>query len=177
MNQTEEKESLSRRDALKTLAAITGAISLSSLPGKWDTPLIQVGSLPVHAQGSAGTLVLNNSSTGECEGDIGWTGSLSYNAPAGVDTFEVEHTFLGAAGPFADIVRAEFALTGDLFSGTFFPSFCINFDGANAILFLFYFEDTNGFISTQVGPIRVSNPSVTSESTDRTKAGKKSYKF
>lgn len=47
------KEVLSRREALKALAAATGAVALSSLPRKWETPLIEVGALPVHAQGSA----------------------------------------------------------------------------------------------------------------------------
>ncbi len=46
------KTTLSRRDALKTLAAITGAVSLASLPGRWETPLVEAGALPAHAQNS-----------------------------------------------------------------------------------------------------------------------------
>ncbi len=49
---TAEKTTLTRRDALKTLAAITGAFSLASLPGRWETPLIEAGALPAHAQNS-----------------------------------------------------------------------------------------------------------------------------
>ncbi len=48
----EEKHTLSRREALKTLAAITGAVSLASLPNKWESPLVEVGALPAHAQSS-----------------------------------------------------------------------------------------------------------------------------
>ena len=40
---------LTRRDALKALAAITGAATLANLPGKWEIPLIEVGALPAHA--------------------------------------------------------------------------------------------------------------------------------
>lgn len=44
------KTVLPRRHALKILAAITGAATLASLPNSWETPLVQVGALPVHAQ-------------------------------------------------------------------------------------------------------------------------------
>jgi hypothetical protein len=45
---TEQK--LSRRDALKTLAALGGAVTLAGLPRGWKTPVIDVGVLPAHAQ-------------------------------------------------------------------------------------------------------------------------------
>ena len=44
------KRPLSRRDALKALAGITGAVAISSLPSKWSTPLVDVGALPAFAQ-------------------------------------------------------------------------------------------------------------------------------
>ena len=44
------KRPLSRRDALKALAGITGAVAISSLPNKWSTPLVEVGALPAFAQ-------------------------------------------------------------------------------------------------------------------------------
>lgn len=43
---------LSRRDALKLLAAATGAAALSNLPPAWSKPELQVGVLPAHAQTS-----------------------------------------------------------------------------------------------------------------------------
>src|SRR5688572_8151277 len=52
MDQTTEPQGLSRRDALKVLAAATGAITLSSLPDQWQKPVIEVGLLPAHAQTS-----------------------------------------------------------------------------------------------------------------------------
>ncbi len=47
-----EKQSLTRRDALKALAATGGAVALSTLPDKWETPVVEVGTLPAFAQGS-----------------------------------------------------------------------------------------------------------------------------
>jgi hypothetical protein len=44
---------LSRRELLKLLAAATGATVLSSVPNKWITPIVEIGALPAHAQGSA----------------------------------------------------------------------------------------------------------------------------
>ena len=40
---------LSRREALKTLAAAVGVVGLSTLPEQWHTPLIETGALPAHA--------------------------------------------------------------------------------------------------------------------------------
>ncbi len=43
------QHSLSRREALKTLVAAVGAISLSTLPERWIAPVIETGVLPAHA--------------------------------------------------------------------------------------------------------------------------------
>ncbi len=47
----DDKKIMNRRQALKTLAAITGEVSLASLPA-WEKPAIEVGALPAHAQTS-----------------------------------------------------------------------------------------------------------------------------
>ncbi|MCB0197386.1 MAG: hypothetical protein KDJ65_35895 [Anaerolineae bacterium] len=53
-NQHQEvKQPISRREALKSLAAVTGAVTLAVLPSKWETPVIEAGVLPAHAQSSA----------------------------------------------------------------------------------------------------------------------------
>ena len=59
----EEKHTLTRREALKTLAAITGAVSLASLPNNWESPLVEVGALPAHAQSST-TAAIRANNTG-----------------------------------------------------------------------------------------------------------------
>jgi len=52
-------KSLARRDALKALAAATGAVALAGLPKEWETPAIEVGALPAHAQVSCGLVISN----------------------------------------------------------------------------------------------------------------------
>jgi len=59
------KKTLSRREALKTLAAVTGVAVLSSVKNEWETPLVQVGVLPAHAQASRiANLTLTNGTGG-----------------------------------------------------------------------------------------------------------------
>lgn len=50
-NTPQNKKELSRREALKALAALGGAVTATSLlPEKWSRPEIGVGVLPAHAQ-------------------------------------------------------------------------------------------------------------------------------
>ena len=71
-----KKNILTRRDALKTLAAITGAATLASLPGRWQTPVVQVGALPAHAQCSfvsgTATIFVINDTTGTYTVTFSW---------------------------------------------------------------------------------------------------------
>ncbi len=46
---------LTRREALKALAAATGAMVLFNLPKTWETPIVEVGVIPAHAQGASGS--------------------------------------------------------------------------------------------------------------------------
>ncbi len=46
------QELFTRRDLLKMLAASAGATALSTVPNKWVTPIVEIGALPAHAQGS-----------------------------------------------------------------------------------------------------------------------------
>jgi hypothetical protein len=46
---------LSRREALKALLAAGSMAGLTVLPERWQSPLIEVGMLPAHAQTSSGT--------------------------------------------------------------------------------------------------------------------------
>ena len=49
----ENHSQISRREALKALAASGGALAAAAfLPGKWAKPLVEAGVLPAHAQGS-----------------------------------------------------------------------------------------------------------------------------
>lgn len=78
MDHFNQNHSLSRRDALKALAAASGAVALSTVPNRWESPILQVGNLPAFAQGSPGNVIPTNSpadypfenSTPEIEGDL-----------------------------------------------------------------------------------------------------------
>ncbi len=58
---------LTRRQALKALAAATGAVVLSNLPTNWKTPVVEVGVLPAHAQGASGPAPQVSQLTGSWE--------------------------------------------------------------------------------------------------------------
>ncbi|MBN1371944.1 MAG: twin-arginine translocation signal domain-containing protein [Anaerolineaceae bacterium] len=45
-------KNLSRRDAMKILAAAAGATVLANIPSRWSKPGLEAGVLPVHAQTS-----------------------------------------------------------------------------------------------------------------------------
>jgi hypothetical protein len=51
LNKITPKE-ISRRDAMKILAAVAGAATLSNIPEKWVKPGLEIGVLPAHAQTS-----------------------------------------------------------------------------------------------------------------------------
>ena len=48
------QSTLSRRSALKALLATGSVAGLTTLPDRWQSPLIEVGMLPAHAQTSSG---------------------------------------------------------------------------------------------------------------------------
>ena len=60
LNEEHPNQSVSRRDALKTLAAIGGATALSTIPSQWQKPIVQVGALPAFAQASPGQFPFTN---------------------------------------------------------------------------------------------------------------------
>ena len=51
-------QKISRRDALKILAAVAGGAALANIPSKWTKPGLDVGVLPAHAQTSTGHSIL-----------------------------------------------------------------------------------------------------------------------
>jgi hypothetical protein len=51
-NDNKTAQTMGRRELLKIVAATGGAVALSSLPNRWEKPLVEVGVLPAHAQAS-----------------------------------------------------------------------------------------------------------------------------
>lgn len=97
MQSAKSKKSISRRDALKALAATgAGVVAASLLPGKWEKPAMQMGVLPVHAQSSVCNAVVEYVTEGPCQsfpqltcGTFDWVGQFSYTptnlTPTGVN--------------------------------------------------------------------------------------------
>ena len=87
---------ITRRQLIKILAAATGTAVLSSVPNKWKTPVVEVGVLPAHAQGSltAGTI------SGHVFLGVPGDASPVANATVSVDGASLQSTPTGANGAY-----------------------------------------------------------------------------
>ena len=86
MNTPKKTENtVSRRQALKTIAAVTGAATISQLPNKWASPVLTSGVLPAHAQTSP---PINNVIISNLQAL-----PIVANNPQGVQTFPVQFSF------------------------------------------------------------------------------------
>ena len=122
-------DQLSRRQALKTITALTGAVTLSTLPGKWSSPVLKAGALPVHAQTSPNTLVISNFQYSVGLGINGQiptfpvTITVDYSDSAGaMTTGSVMHLVIQSLAQLPGYPRtiddANPTITGDGFTGT-----------------------------------------------------------
>lgn len=65
-----EQIKISRRDAIKILAAVVGAATVANLPPEWSKPDLEVGVLPAHAATSTTLLAGPDTDTGDCHSDV-----------------------------------------------------------------------------------------------------------
>lgn len=116
----QEPEAVTRREVLKAMAAVTGAAALAGLPSKWKKPVVQVGALPAHAQGTIPTANLDIIRTsGRCINQFNqWDVYFVYDIPGGAKSFEliVEGQPNGCEGILEGTPKLE--KTGDSFSGS-----------------------------------------------------------
>jgi hypothetical protein len=104
----EPKQSISRRNALKILAAATGASALTLLPKSWKKPVVGVGALPAFAQGSLGT--------GDFQATLTWDAGASIpcndEGQNGVDVdlsvIEPDSTVVGWFNPVGTTATLDF---------------------------------------------------------------------
>ena len=102
---------LSRRQALKALAAVTGAAALSALPNGWEKPQVAVGAVPAKAQDGSGlsidqaSLVLtadeNDGGGHDTANLLTYTVRIEFdyvNAVGGVALMDVKFAWESAAG-------------------------------------------------------------------------------
>ncbi len=91
---------ISRRQLIKILAATAGTAILSSVPNKWKTPVVQVGVLPAHAQGSlrTGTITgyVYNTPVGNLSGEHLFAPKIA-GIPVSDATISVDGTSLHSA--------------------------------------------------------------------------------
>jgi len=104
----ESQGSISRRNALKILAAATGASALTLLPKSWKKPVVGVGALPAFAQGSLGT--------GDFQATLTWNEGVSTpcnnDGQNGIDVdlsvVEPDSTVVGWFNPDGTTARLDF---------------------------------------------------------------------
>jgi hypothetical protein len=140
-----QNKSLSRRQALKTLAAATGAIALTNLPGKWETPVVEIGAIPAHAQSSGLTIsnltgsipTINNCQNGNGSSEIL---TFNYNDPTGrVTTGSMINEFYeylpsGFSGDDSlPITDPRVTHNGNGYAGTITVTYCAEFEGDTQI--------------------------------------------
>jgi hypothetical protein len=99
-----KKQTLNRRQALKTLAAVTGAVSLAALPNNWQAPAVEVGALPAHAQNSA-TAAIRATNIGGFSLDV----TLTWPGSGGSDTQAID---AGQSYTWTGLTPIDVAVTG-----------------------------------------------------------------
>jgi hypothetical protein len=158
---TGNKKTLSRREALKIIAASSGAVALAAMP-QWQTPLVEIGALPAHAQGSAGTIQFLD---GEFFADECGVGTFtdeqyfSYNVPAGVDYCEWIIWFSEAA---ADLIEEPESEPLDELEAVIY--YCADFAGGYSVL-EYWLVDVNGMSTNHL--VITADPYMTVTSLER----------
>lgn len=160
----DKPQKLTRRQALKALAAATGVVALVNIPEKWEPPIIESGLLPAHAQGSptASTLAISSLrrvSTGinDCNTLIGpgssFNVSFDYQDVTGnVTTSESTILYSGTITGIPDVIPLSSSfvqVSGDNYSGTVTFQLCTRFGNANSITDVVSLRNDNGVVSDQ----------------------------
>ncbi len=152
------QQSLSRREALRALAATGGAAALSTLPDKWRKPVVRVGTLPAFAQGSPVPDVpptISNVTVvalgGLCPppGGRRYQATYNYTAPSGGITAGQARnrvTFQFSSGRTSSQEEAldPANIQGDQFKGAITIPLCIDFGNSNSVILTFTLIDAKG---------------------------------
>ena len=156
--QDNKKSTLSRRQALKTIAAMTGAVTVTQLPSKWVSPVLTTGVLPAHAQTSPPINVVISNLQAE---------PLNANRPQGVTTFPVQFSFdyTDTSGTLTtgSTLTAQFSSVpaGILPTEFITPTdYEVGGDGSNGTLFFmvdFSLEQLKGFPESVTVTVQITN--------------------
>lgn len=147
MSKNNDKQDVTTRRAfLKTLAATGGAVLLTNMPGKWEKPMVQIGTLPAFAQTSF--VVISNLTAsdrqGPCDPGGGQTGDLytvSMDYDGVPNSVVAEQTRLRATFEFSpsntvetnEVTLAAINITGDGANGRIVVPVCIGFSGDDSV--------------------------------------------
>ncbi len=138
---------ISRRKLLQALVATGGAITLTNLPRQWQTPVIETGVLPIHAQGSpSGDLTISSlsfsGSQGVCDagGRAGNVFSATFNysdgtggqVEAGAARVRAVYNFSNGTSDTTEVTLDAINITGNGLDGTIVVPLCVDFNGANS---------------------------------------------
>lgn len=123
-----------RREALKALAAAAGVVTLAALPKAWESPVLEVGALPAHAQTSApptiDNLQLEVSPSQACgDGLLLYTFFITYEDPAGgIEPDSLFTIYDGDDVVFQEgLFGSDFVTGSDGFSGALEIPVCLFF--------------------------------------------------
>ncbi len=177
-----EVKTLSRRAALKSLLAASGAVVLTHLPDQWETPVVIEGTLPALAQTSpvptptpdlgmpptTSNCAVNGPLT-DCNVSGGQSGQIyvvtcDYRDVDGNMTpnqarVRVESEYPSGSSSIQEAALDPVNLTGDGFEGTVTLPFCINFAGEPSVTLILTFIDANGLPSdTETATISAPSP-------------------
>jgi hypothetical protein len=149
---------LGRRRLLQVMAATGGAaVAVALLPGEWVKPVVEVGHLPAHAQGS-GPFVSNgvqtatgqlctNTGTGQqgnqYEVSFSYSNTLGDVKPGSVVHHAFEFRPVAIAGSF-DVPLTATHITGDGYSGVIRYNVCIAFASATELVNTISLTDVAG---------------------------------
>jgi hypothetical protein len=169
---TKEGQSLSRRDALKTLAALGGAATFSVLPNKWETPVVKIGSLPAFAQATPSPVTISNASAsarqGACDPGGGQNGDLftinvTYADQDGQITanqakLRATLQFMPSGSTNTDEVTLQsINISGDASNGTISVPLCLGFGSDTSVQVTIFVTNANGSESNSLN-VTISNP-------------------
>ncbi len=161
---------VSRRQLLKALAATSGVVAATQLPTDWTKPMVEVGTLPAHAQTSALFTISNLQKTftglNDCttSGGPGSSNNVTFDyfdssgniAPGAIVRFSTNFNTSNAAD--IDLFNTPgVVVTGDSVQGTILIPLCTRFGGNNTVTNQVQLRNRTGDLSP-VQSITVNRP-------------------
>jgi hypothetical protein len=160
---------ITRRRLLQAIVATSGAVAITTLPSQWTKPIVDVGLLPAHAQGSAVTtpsptvLIISDLTRtvvaiDGCDGPAGTKGTIyelkfSYKHSAGQINNNVtirQVTLFSPSDRRSEIEVKNFAINGNGFDGTISYTVCTGFGSDTEMITTVTLVDPSGLVSNQI---------------------------